>query len=290
MATNNPFGLARRLIISSSKFQANMESGELKEELIHRSVPIIWFGKMTTSNWVTIGTNPSSQEFLDGKEKLLPPSKSRFFIREPGQSLENYWNDNNAINSTIDSYQSYFERNPLTGWFGRKMGGRLEALINGMGASFYTSEGYKQVVHADFFPIATRNQMSKIRNNGALLDSDFASTSLNDTLKMIQPRLIAVLGSDNSERFSNFVSDFDLSGEKIVEEYPAAKYKIGYGKKNKSIVIELNLRPSENMVGLGRGNDRKGLSYGKYQKKEVLIKIGKDIIDEAKRLYPNHTF
>jgi len=78
---------AKSLLIRATNYQAELLNTNLKNELIDRSTPVVWFGNPGRKNWVTIATNPSTREFLDGKDGLLLAGNARFYVREQGVSL-----------------------------------------------------------------------------------------------------------------------------------------------------------------------------------------------------------
>lgn len=178
------------------RYHAELSQTPLSCEVIDRATPVVWFGNIVPNNWVTIATNPSSKEFLDTDGTLLIGKSSRFYVREKGVSLEEYEKNDEQLESTIEMYNSYFERDTTyRGWFGKKNGAKLEGFLNGMGGSLYSTHNKKRVVHTDFFPIPTKSQMSRISTKDNLLESQFAKDFIRDTLEFLSPSLIIVLFS-----------------------------------------------------------------------------------------------
>lgn len=279
---------AKALLKRAIRFQAELSQTPIAHEVIERATPIIWFGDITPNNWVTIATNPSSKEFLDKDGSLLLGEKSRFYVREKGVTLEEYEENDKLLESTIEMYNSYFDRDTAyRSWFGKQNGAKLEGLLNGMGGSLYSTENRKRVVHTDFFPIPTRNQMSRINSKDSLLESQFAKDFIRDTLDFLSPSLIIVLGKEHCSRLA-LEKEFSFEKAKLVKEFPDAKYQIGFYHQLGIPVVGLHFKPSEQFIGLG-GNrvDKNKIGHGDYAKKISLNKMGNEIIDELKVLFPN---
>lgn len=114
---------AKSLLVRVCKYQESLLNSDLSMEVIERSTPVVWFGKPTPNNWVTIATNPSCREFLDKDDRLLLGNEARFYVRKPKASLEEFINDNIQLESTIETFNSYFSRNTAyRNWFGKANG------------------------------------------------------------------------------------------------------------------------------------------------------------------------
>lgn len=282
---------ARSLLKRAISYQEELSQTHLAQELIDRATPVVWFGRTVPTNWVTIATNPSSKEFLDVDDTLLTGKKARFYIREKGVSLEDYEKNNTHLDSTIEMYNSYFERDTTYhGWFGKKNGAKLEGFLNGMGGSFYSASLNKnRVVHTDFFPLPTRNQMSRISSKDSLLESNFAKEFIRDTLEFLNPSLIIVLGKEHCSRLV-LEKDVVFFGEiKHIKEFPDARYQIGIYSALGVPVVGLHFKPSEQFIGLGGSKvDVYGKGHGEYAKKISLIEMGTEIMKELKVIFPGH--
>ncbi|CAG9606571.1 hypothetical protein [Pseudoneobacillus rhizosphaerae] len=279
---------AKSLVIRASLFQDKLLSTSISSEIIERSTPVVWFGNTMKNNWVTIATNPSTREFLDRDNHLLIGENARFFVREQGVNLVDYANDDSQLESSIQLYNSYFSRKTTyRNWFGKPKGAKLEGFLNGMGGSLYNFKNYKNVVHTDFFPIATKSQMGKIPSRKELLDSDFANQFLKDTLDFLEPSLIIILGKEHCKRFTNLEHGIYLDSPKVVSQFPNSKYQLGFHSRLKVPVVGLHFKPSEQFIGLGGGADEKGKSHGEYAKKDSLDFMGNEILNELKKLFPN---
>lgn len=279
---------AKSLLKRAIRFQAELSQTPIAHEVIERATPIVWFGDITPNNWVTIATNPSSKEFLNNDGSLLLGEKSRFYVREKGVSLERYEENGKLLDSTIEMYNSYFDRDTAyRSWFGKQNGAKLEGLLNGMGGSLYSTDKKKRVVHTDFLPIPTKSQMSRIRSKDDLLASQFAKDFIRDTLEYLSPSLIIVLGKEHCFRLA---IDKEISFEKIkpIKDFPDAQYQIGFYHQLGVPVVGLHFKPSERFIGLG-GNkvDINGKGHGDYSKKDSLNQMGNEVINELKAIFPN---
>ncbi|MFY2253209.1 hypothetical protein ACOSZH_25265 [Priestia megaterium] len=52
---------AKLLLIRAANYQAELLNTNLRNEIIDRSTPVVWFGNPCAKNWVTIATNPSTK-------------------------------------------------------------------------------------------------------------------------------------------------------------------------------------------------------------------------------------
>ncbi|MBU5267385.1 hypothetical protein [Virgibacillus proomii] len=129
-----------------------------------------------------------------------------------------------------------------------------------------------------------------IQNNKKLLDSDFARGFLIDILNLLEPSLIIVLGKEHCNRIQFLEEGIYLDNPKSLQNFPSAKYQIGYHYRLNSPILGLHFKPSEQFIGLGGGRDMNGLSFGKYATKESLNIMGKEIMTELKKVFQNHPF
>ncbi|MFF2178014.1 hypothetical protein ACFVT8_16370 [Lysinibacillus sp. NPDC058147] len=282
---------AKSLLKRATRYQAELSQTPLEHEVIDRATPIVWFGNASPNNWVTIATNPSSKEFLDTDGTLLLGEKSRFYVRGKGVSLEEYEKNDKQLESTIEMYNSYFERDTAyRSWFGKINGAKLEGFLNGMGGSLYSTHNMKEVVHTDFFPIPTRSQMSRISSKNNLLESQFAKDFIRDTLDFLSPSLIIVLGKEHCSRLASG-KEFIFNSPKSIKDFPDAQYQIGFYHQLEVPVVGLHFKPSEQFIGLGGSKaDLNGKNHGEYAKKEALNEMGSEIMTELKVLFHNHLF
>lgn len=181
-----------------SKHDSLLRQEEWRAELIERSVPVLWFGDSTTprKRIVTLAANPSRSEFLNGRGgDVLEGKRARFFVRdtEPvaGEVL-----DLDAISASFDYY---FAKRPYATWFGKKEGGKVEALLNGMNASFYNEERRYGGLHIDLFPFATRRDFRTIAGIAQrdLFESGWAHRVLTGLLDVLSPEAAIITGVGN---------------------------------------------------------------------------------------------
>ena len=116
------------------------------------SVPVLFFGDLDAYRQshlrvLTVGLNPSRQEFPAGRPFLRFPFAEGPAGREPGRYLE--------------ALSSYYRTHPYRSWFGA-----FEPLLNGAGASYYAGHA-STVLHTDICsPVAinpTWSQMGRCR-------------------------------------------------------------------------------------------------------------------------------
>jgi hypothetical protein len=285
---SNKMSRAKSLLISASLYQEKLLNTPLSSEIIDRSTPVVWFGNPVPNSWVTIATNPSTREFLDKDNELLLGENARFFVRDQGISLTEYTKEDMQLESTIKLYCSYFNRKTAyRNWFGKPKGAKLEGFLNGMGGSFYNLNGYKNVVHTDFFPIATKSQMGKIANKNELLNCEFSRGFLKDTIDFLAPSLIIILGKEHCKRFELLEHGIYFDSPKTLKPFPNAKYQLGYYSKLNIPVLGLHFKPSEQFIGLGGGYDENQIGHGEYVKKNSLTEMGNEVISELKAQFPN---
>ncbi|MFB1081915.1 hypothetical protein [Jeotgalibacillus sp. JSM ZJ347] len=266
------------LIRKAADLQKSLHQTVFAEQVMGRSIPIVWFGRRSSGGLVTIGTNPSSKEFIASDGSLLAAEKSRFFVREEGVSLVQYQNSEPSLIETIQHYQTYFERDTVySSWFGKKGGAKLEGFLNGMDYSFYKETELQTAVHIDFFPIPTLKQMGTIRGREDVMDSADIKSLLTETINFLAPGKILILGKEHCERFLYFYPGTKLGKILEVENYPAARYQKGYSEEFGSEVIGLHFKPSEQFLALGGGVDRNGLSHGSYGSRDAIRRIGEAV-------------
>ncbi|MBA2174899.1 hypothetical protein H0266_08340 [Halobacillus locisalis] len=262
------------LLKRAVQYQIELSHTPFREEFIDGAVPMLWQGERQAGNIVTIGTNPTAKEFLTTDLTIAKDGQSQPFTDAGEHALEHYLKNDHKLKQTIDYYDTYFKRDTTyRQWFGKPNGAKLEGFLNGMGASFYPTNSYTSAVHVDYFPLATRRQMGKIKGKDTLLDATETRDLLTRTLDFLQPDLVVVLGLEHCGRFR------DLSGCKVesVEGYPSARYQIGCYQRLGVPLIGLHFKPSEVFLGLGGGADENGRNHGTYAGEEALRFMGESI-------------
>ena len=271
---------AKSLLKQAIHYQQEFEKSL---ELIDRAAPVLWRGQIQPGYIVTIGTNPSAREFLTKDQTLLEKKRASLYVRDQDLSVKNYQNDEDQLEKTIESYCTYFQGDTAyRRWFGKENGGKLEAFMNGLGGSFYPSDHYDPVVHIDFFPYATYKQMGKIPSKEKWLQSIELNELLRDTLRLVNPSLMVILGKEHCQRLSENDHLFSLKEVMFSTEYPDARYQLGFYSNKRIPIIGLHYKPSEQFVALGNKRDRNGVSHGTYGSRAVLFELGQELNDQLK--------
>lgn len=126
-----------------------------KTGVIKWGAPVPSFGDLSTSRIATVGLNPSNREFLDNTGDELEGASRRFHtLRSLGIAD---WADTDArhMQVMLDSYRTYFSRNPYDGWFKK-----LDQMLARTEYSFYGSDS--GACHLDLVPYATSKKWSEI--------------------------------------------------------------------------------------------------------------------------------
>lgn len=246
---------------------------EWRQELLSLAPPVLWFGNNDSlkSKIVSIGANPSRSEFLDGNKSSLKNVKSEDLPYLQGEEKRFYhFNREDTLedkikygNDIIKSYNLYFNVNPYK-WFGRENGYCVEALMNGLDASFYNN-GVKQALHIDLFPFATMSDFTSILSlfRSDILKDNWNKKILETLIEALSPELLIVFGKTNFKYFKDIFKDEHVDLEDFVFKTEKGDHKtnvsIGKFRRIKMIGISLNLG---NPIGF---------------KREDLVKMGKKI-------------
>lgn len=233
------------------------ESNEWSQQLLSFAPPVLWFGDINVPKpkIITIGANPSRSEFLKGSKKIinateysdlkyLNDSEKRFFhLSKPIYDC----NINEIpFSEIIEGYNKYFWKGskPYARWFGRK--GKVEGLINGLDASFYSNDIYAfQALHLDLFPFATLKDFTSIQSSvdNDLFSDNWSKKMLENLIKNIEPKLIVVFGLTNRNYFEKIFSDsLNFSKDNMYETKNNLRtnYKIGTFKNIKYVGLSTN--------------------------------------------------
>ena len=207
------------LLIEASQKQIELKQNpEFADELLSKAPPILWFGNNLTSKEkiVTIGANPSRQEFLsedkfksgqrkqNGEEfKYLPSNLRRFKTLNHNQNWNDILKDQLLQEEIIASYNNYFIKNPYK-WFGKKaisqeLSYNVEGFINSLNASFYEGDKKYQCLHIDLMPFATVSDFTSILKESEkhIFEKDWAKNFLSSLIEKIDPKLMIVFGRTN---------------------------------------------------------------------------------------------
>ena len=184
----------KQLINKTIRKQQLLKSNVAWKSILMNVPPILWFGNMNSDKQkiVTIGANPSDREFCSKTGTIY----NRFVYSTPY----------NAINLE-KAYNEYFQHNPYRGWFGAPSGGRVEAFLNGLDASYYDNSDFTyQAIHIDFFPFATNKKFKDIQGivETSLFQTGWAEQSVKELLNYIKPEKIVVFGQLNNMCLDKF--------------------------------------------------------------------------------------
>jgi hypothetical protein len=163
-------------------------------DVIHWGAPVPSFGDLSRASVATLGLNPSNREFVDyrGRE-LLGPHRRFHTLNSLGLRS---WLDADAhhLRLILDSCRTYFLGNPYDRWFKR-----LDCLISGVGASYYSASS--PACHLDLIPYATTRKWTELtfRQRSSLLAA--ATDSLAVLLRDSSIRLLVLNGRSVVEQF-----------------------------------------------------------------------------------------
>lgn len=265
---------ARVLLQDAIRFQQALMASSFQAELIDGASPVLWYGRPTQQQWLTVGTNPSRGEFYERDGAVRSGATQKFYWCD--QTLDAYVEDERALDATLAYAGAYFEAGrATTSWFGKPGGAKLEALLEGMGRSFYDGSA----LHVDFFKYATWRQMGQLRTGRQWMEHPTSLDLLERTIRHVAPSRLIIIGRDNCEAFDGFTH------REIIEAYPSARFELGHHMTLGIPMIGLHFKPSEVFVGLGNGQDVFGLHHGSYAKREHLIRIGEAIETSARRYF-----
>jgi hypothetical protein len=216
---------ATEKLIELNKTQA------FENELLTKAPPVLWFGdnSVTKDKIVTIGANPSREEFLSenkfkANERLIN-GKSLQYLKNPSNRFkllgsEHDWSsilkDKPLQEEIIISYNEYFRKNPYK-WFGKKERGNelsynVEGFINGLDASYYDGNRKYQCLHIDLMPFPTISDFTSILKESEehVFKNDWSKKFLDKLIKVIKPKKIVVFGRTNVEYFQRFLGLEDI--------------------------------------------------------------------------------
>lgn len=163
--------------------------------------PVLAFGDPATSRVATLGLNPSNLEFVDRNGDELHAPNHRF---ESLSTLKaKNWGEvaNLGIRSVWRACENYFYRNPYDQWFKR-----LEKLLVGTGASYYSSFGVK-ACHLDLVPFATAQKWSSLTNGERAQLIELGTPSLVRTIIASDIRVLVLNGSAVVKEFNRLASE-----------------------------------------------------------------------------------
>ncbi|RKQ32305.1 hypothetical protein [Oceanobacillus halophilus] len=281
--------LANNLLVEAVNKQLELQLlPGWRDELLLKAPPILWFGDCNTNKAkiITIGANPSREEFLDlhkAEAKLLKENelrylkKPRFRALEDNEALQDIITSTHLQNEVINSFNGYFSRNgnPYTNWFGKAGGFKVEAFLNGFGASFYTSNNYEYTgIHLDLFPFATISDFKEIRIQAEkdLFINNWAQNFLFNLLQIVSPEPTVIISFGRT----NFNYLRDIFRENILIQHSKKRIHLNKAGDRKSSTYWIGKFNQHTLIGLSvnLGNPRnftiKNLQqYGKDLKNEI---------------------
>jgi hypothetical protein len=162
------------------------------EFIVPNSLPILFFGdieKYAKQEFkvITAAINPSFYEFQENN------SDFSYKYRFP--------NFNYSLESLELSYSNYFKRsnNYYSGWFGKRIKGRkgFEAVLNGIGFSFFSDRNFKIALHTDICsPLATKELWGKLTKEEKEILEKKGKPIWTKTVKELEPDLILFSGKE----------------------------------------------------------------------------------------------
>lgn len=151
--------------------------------------PVLAFGDPVSCQVATLGLNPSNLEFVDrnGQELLTPHHR----LESLTTLRANDWNNitTHDARKVWLACKHYFQWNPYDQWFKR-----LEKLLVGTGASYYTSLGPK-ACHLDLVPFATSTKWSSLSAANRAQLIKLGAPSLAKTIRASDVRVLILNGS-----------------------------------------------------------------------------------------------
>jgi hypothetical protein len=189
-------------------------SEQLRNEIIPDTTPVPFFGDFENATIVSIGINPSSEEFPKiGNDRRLSHLSDLDLPLDYYQKGLNSMTYSQAL-SVSKSLLTYFETNPYRDWFDL-----AEIAVNGANSSYYKSEAGKQKVscHFDVFPWTTKRFTSlekKIQDNFIQENLDFFINFLSQ--KSISE--IIVLGRQAYDLFNKLLLQSNIAKIELISK------------------------------------------------------------------------
>lgn len=163
------------------------------------SSPVLAFGNVSKSLVATVGINPSNCEFVDSAGVELEGATRRF------HSLKSLhlksWDDADAshLSLILQSYESYFLRNPYDAWFRR-----LDYVLANTLCSLYGEEA--SACHLDLVPYATEQKWSLLSTKQRAGLLSVSADTLAILLRSSPIRTIVLNGKSVVEQFQRLTN------------------------------------------------------------------------------------
>ena len=165
--------------------------------------PVLAFGDLATARVATVGVNPSDREFVDRSGQELKGRRRRFHTLH-SLGIES-WAEADArhMRMILDTYRSYFFRNPYDSWFRR-----LDFVIAGTGASYYDPAGL--ACHLDLVPYATERKWSELGAHQRTLLLELSRDVLGNLLRNSPVDVLVLNGNSVVRQFERMSgTDFE---------------------------------------------------------------------------------
>ena len=133
---------------------------------VAKSLPVLFFGDLSSARIATVGLNPSDQEYIDKRGNLLTDSAQRFATLDSLGARDRLGLDDAQCEEAIRWMRRYFDTgSPVYHWFSA-----LERVVGGLGASYAD----RSAAHLDLVQEATRPTWSALPDleRRTLLEAD----------------------------------------------------------------------------------------------------------------------
>lgn len=156
----------------------------VKDCMVQPSIPILWFGDMVAyyrseRKVVTVGLNPSLQEFPKGKDRF-----PRAAALHGKKTL-----DSKDVEAYTAAMNDYFETEPYGKWFSH-----FEKVLNPLDTSYYVSRKMpNRAIHIDIYaPFATDPTWSSLSPKQKACIDEKSNGLYEDLLAMLKPDVVLV--------------------------------------------------------------------------------------------------
>lgn len=174
-----------------------LQADALKEtNVIPWGAPVPAFGDLWRSKIATLGLNPSNREFVDDCGNELDGTNRRFHTL---RSLNLRWwseTESEHFDLMVESCTSYFSKNPYDRWFKK-----LDYIIEGTGASYYSALFKSPACHLDLIPYATACKWTELNKLQRTTLLEFNADTLGELLRDSNVSAIILNGKSVIETF-----------------------------------------------------------------------------------------
>lgn len=195
------------------------------ECIVKNSLPILFFGDISTAKIATLGINPSKNEILEKNEELNWKHRRFETLNSLNKDLNSI--NQNDIEKIIYAYKNYFCINPYKRWFNQLE----DNILNPLWISYYNWTA----CHIDLVQSATDPIWR-------FLDKNIKFTLLQNDLEFLKKQLefewietILINGKEASDIFIQNFKVFLIKKELLSVEWRSCNmwiYKFKIGEKN----------------------------------------------------------